>query len=212
MAVRKVVTRSSCHFRGYFPSIKNGHPVAWESQLEGGFLRLLELSPSVLRYEVQPSRERFPLGDTVVDYVPDLRVFLTDGGEWWFEVKPEKKLLVSSVKQKLCAAKTHFSATNRNFSIVTEALIWRKPLASNLQRILYHRCVPYLSLSDDAEVRSKLNRYKPQVFHELISLFGEIEAWRLLGLCIVGVDLEKPLLNQSQIFLSGGHRHENFFA
>ena len=52
MAVRKVVTRSSCHFRGYFPSLKNGHSVGWESQLEGGLFRLLELSPFVLRYEV----------------------------------------------------------------------------------------------------------------------------------------------------------------
>ncbi|PRA73062.1 transposase [Pseudomonas sp. MYb187] len=212
MAVRKVVTRSSCHFRGYFPSIKNGHPVAWESQLEGGFLRLLELSPSVLRYEVQPSRERFLLGDTLVDYVPDLRVFLADGGEWWFEVKPEKKLLVSSVKRKLCAAKNHFSATDRSFSVVTEGLIWREPLATNIQKILYHRYSPSLPSSDQAEVWLKLNKYKPQVFHEVISLFGEVEAWRLLGLCIVGVDLEKPLLNQSQVFLSGGHRHANFFA
>lgn len=212
MAVRKVVTRSSCHFRGYFPSLKNGHPVAWESQLEGGFFRLLELSPSVLRYEVQPSRERIPMGETFVDYVPDLRVFLVDGGEWWFEVKPEKKLLVSSVKQKMNAAEIYFSATNRNFSIVTDTLIWREPLARNLQEILYHRRGPLMLPSDIAEVSVQLSKYKPQVFKEIISLFGAMEAWRLLGLCIIGIDLEKPLVNQSRVFLSGGHRHANIFA
>ena len=212
MAVRKVVTRSSCHFRGYFPSLKNGHPVAWESQLEGGFFRLLELSPSVLRYEVQPSRERIPMGETFVDYVPDLRVFLVDGGEWWFEVKPEKKLLVSSVKQKMNAAEIYFSATNRNFSIVTDTLIWREPLARNLQKILYHRRGPLMLPSDIAEVSVQLSKHKPQVFNEVISLFGAMEAWRLLGLCIIGIDLEKPLVDQSQVFLSGGHRHANIFV
>ena len=212
MAVRKVVTRSSCHFRGYFPSLKNGHPVAWESQLEGGFFRLLELSPSVLRYEVQPSLERIPMGETFVDYVPDLRVFLVDGGEWWFEVKPEKKLLVSSVKQKMNAAEIYFSATNRNFSIVTDTLIWREPLARNLQEILYHRRGPLMLPSDIAEISVQLSKYKPQVFNEVISLFGAMEAWRLLGLCIIGIDLEKPLVDQTQVFLSGGHRHANIFV
>ena len=212
MAVRKVVTRSSCHFRGYFPSIKNGHSVAWESQLEGGFFRLLELSPTVVRYEVQPSRERVPLGDSFVDYVPDLRVFLENGCEWWFEVKPEKKLLISSVKLKLDAANVHFTATNRNFSVVTDGLIWREPMAKNLKKILYHRRGPLLSLSDKAYACSELNKYQPQIFEEVVSIFGEIEAWRLLALCIIGVDLDAPLAYKSPIFLIGGHRHANIFA
>lgn len=212
MAVRKVITRSSCHFRGYFPSLKNGHSVAWESQLEGGFFRLLELSPSVLRYEVQPTRERYPLGNAFVDYVPDLRVFLKNGGEWWIEIKPAKKLLICSVKQKLSAAAIHFSVTNRNFSVVTEELIWREPLATNLQKILYHRRGPFLSSSYHMEVCFQLNKHKPQVFHEVVSLFGTMEAWRLLGLCIIGVDLEEPLVEESKVFLSGGHRHADIFA
>lgn len=212
MAVRKVVTRSSCHFRGYFPSLKNGHSVAWESQLEGGFFRLLELSPTVVRYEVQPSRERVPLGDSFVDYVPDLRVFLENGCEWWFEVKPEKKLLISSVKLKLDATKLHFTATNRCFSVVTDGLIWREPLAKNLQKILYHRRGPLLSSPDKADICSKLNKYHPQIFGEVISILGEIEAWRLLALCIIGVDLDVPLVNKSPIFLTGGHRHANIFT
>jgi hypothetical protein len=39
-----------------------------------------------------------------------------------------------------------------------------------------------------------------------------MEAWRLLGLCIIGVDLEEPLVEESQVFLSGGHRHADIFA
>lgn len=56
-----------------------------------------------------------------------------DGREWWFEVKHQKSLLVASVKLKLEAAKLHFAATGRNFSIVTDRLILRQPLADNLQ-------------------------------------------------------------------------------
>ncbi|AZE45716.1 hypothetical protein C4K04_0005 [Pseudomonas chlororaphis] len=212
MPVRDVVTRSSCHSRGYFPSLKNGHSVEWESQLEGGFFRLLELSPSVRSYEVQPSRERISVGESIVEYIPDIRVFLEDGREWWFEVKPEKRLLIRKVKQKMAAAELHFAATNRNFSIVTEALIWSSPLASNLQKILYHRRGPWLSPSHQAEVCSKLNKYKPRFFGEVVSIFGEMDAWSLLGLGIVGVDLEQTLTQGSEVFLSGGHRHANLFT
>lgn len=212
MAVRKVVTRSSCHFRGYFPSLKNGHSVPWESQLEGGFFRLLELSPFVLSYETQPSQEQLSLEDSFVDYFPDLRVFLKDGGEWWFEVKPAKKLLIRSVEQKIDAAKKHFQLTKRNYSVVTDELIWREPLATNLKKIMYHRRGPTLSLAHSQDIFYKINKYKPQVLEELIALFGPMEAWRLLGLCIIGVDLEKIVSGQSEIFLSGGHRHADIFA
>ena len=60
MTVRKVVTRRSNHYRGYFPSLKNKKPVPWESQLEGALFRLLELSPAVIGYVPQPSEERVP--------------------------------------------------------------------------------------------------------------------------------------------------------
>ncbi len=212
MAVRKVVTRSSCHFRGYFPSLKNGHPVPWESQLEGGFFRLLELSPSVLRYEAQPSQEKLSLEGAFVDYFPDLRVFLKDGEEWWFEIKPAKKLLIRRVEQKIALATKHFHLSKRNFSVVTEELIWREPLATNLKKIMYHRRGPSLSSVHNQELFNKINKYNPQFLEELIALLGPMEAWRLLGLCVIGVDLERPLTGESEIFLSGGHRHANIFA
>ncbi|WP_241176317.1 Tn7 transposase TnsA N-terminal domain-containing protein [Pseudomonas chlororaphis] len=152
------------------------------------------------------------MGESIVEYIPDIRVFLEDGREWWFEVKPEKRLLIRKVKQKMAAAELHFAATNRNFSIVTEALIWSSPLASNLQKILYHRRGPWLSPSHQAEVCSKLNKYKPRFFGEVVSIFGEMDAWSLLGLGIVGVDLEQTLTQGSEVFLSGGHRHANLFT
>ncbi|WP_123584330.1 TnsA endonuclease N-terminal domain-containing protein [Pseudomonas brassicacearum] len=211
MAVRTVVTRSSCHFRGYFPSLKNGRPVPWESQLEGGFFRLLELSPLVRSYKIQPSRERIRVNDFYVEYIPDVRAVLEDGREWWFEVKPEKRLLVHSVKEKMAAATAHFADTNRNFSIVTDALIWADTLSENLREVLYHRRGPFLTQPERLETRSKLEMSQPKNLSELCSVFGEAAAWRLLGLGVVGVDLEQSITPQTEIFL-GGHRHADLFS
>ena len=212
MPVRKVVTRRSCHFRGYFPSLKNGKPTPWESQLEGGFFRLLELSPQVHSYTIQPSRESVSLGSASIKYFPDIHVFLTDGREWWFEVKPQKRLLIASVAQRLEAAKVHFAASNRNFTVVTNDLIHSEPLAMNLQKLMYHRRGPMLSNSQVDEVRELLDAREPKTFSEFIAVFGDMEAWRLLGLGIVGVSLDQTICKNSEVFLTGGHRHANFFA
>lgn len=212
MSVRKVVTRRSCHFRGYFPSLKNGKPTPWESQLEGGFFRLLELSPKVRSYAIQPSRESVSLELATIKYFPDLHVFLTDGREWWFEVKPQKRLLIASVDQKLEAAKVHFAASNRNFTVVTNDLIHGEPLARNLQKLMYHRRGPLLSNSQFDEVHELLDAHEPKTLSGLITIFGDMEAWRLLGLGVVGINLEKTISDNSEVFLTGGHRHADFFA
>ena len=123
MTVRKVVTRRSNHYRGYFPSLKNKKPVPWESQLEGALFRLLELSPAVIGYVPQPSEERVPSLQGYFKYSPDVQVFLADGREWWFEVKPHDRLKIASVRQRLDAAERYFNATARNFSVITEKLI-----------------------------------------------------------------------------------------
>lgn len=145
MTVRKVVTRRSNHYRGYFPSLKNKKPVPWESQLEGALFRLLELSPAVIGYVPQPSEERVPSLQGYFKYYPDVQVFLADGREWWFEVKPRDRLKIASVRQRLDAAERYFNATARNFSVITEKLIEAEPLATNLRRLMYHRRGPELS-------------------------------------------------------------------
>jgi hypothetical protein len=212
MTVRKVVTRRSNHFRGYFPSLKNGKPVPWESQLEGAFYRLLELSPEVLSYVAQPSQEHIPFGPSFFTYYPDLRVMLTDGSEWWFEVKPQSRLQVAKVKFRLDAAARYFAATGRNFSVVTDGLIQQQPLARNLQQLIYHRRGPLLSSEKFAEMSEFLVDHGPKTISALQAVLGDHQAWRLLGLGVIGVDLNKPISSDSEIFLTGGHRHANLFS
>lgn len=212
MAVRNVVTRRSCHFRGFFPSLKNGKSIPWESQLEGYFLSLLELSPQVLRYDVQPSKETFEMGGYTAIYYPDVRAVLHDGTEQWFEVKPAARLLTRHTSSRMEAIEDHFKQTNRVFTVVNDEHLLAEPFANNLRDLMYYRrsmmlidCVPESSAR-------LLKAYQPKTINELCELFGHRKAWHLLGLGCVGVDLEKPLLPRASIYLQGGHRHGNFFA
>ena len=127
-------------------------------------------------------------------------------------MKPQKRLLIASVDQRLEAAKVHFAASNRNFTVVTNDLIHSEPLARNLQKLMYHRRGPMLSNSQVDEVRELLDAREPKTFSEFIAVFGDMEAWRLLGLGIVGVSIDQTISNNSEVFLTGGHRHANFFA
>lgn len=212
MPVRKVVTRRSNHSRGYHPSRKNGCPVAWESQLEASFLRLLELSPLVLTYEVQPSLEIFIMDGLRTKYIPDVRVNFVDGTIGWFEVKPSIRLLNHKVKLKIDALNTHFESTNRRFHIATEKLILATPMADTLLTLMYHRRGPDVTGSYHEELKYKFRHHPPASLNDLIQTFGPQEAWRLLGLGYIGVNLQNPICATTEVYLTGGHRHENIFS
>lgn len=212
MPVRKVVTRRSNHFRGFHPSRKNGLSIAWESQLEASFLRLLELSPEVLTYEVQPSLEVFSIDGKETKYIPDVCVNFIDGTTRWFEVKPSMRLLNHKVTLKTKAIQAHFASTERTFHIATEKLILAMPMADNLLTLMYHRRGEDVSAEYSENLSSKFNSAPSQTLADLIELLGAQEAWRLLGLGYIGIDLRNPISASTPIFLTGGHRHENLFA
>ena len=212
MAVRKVVTRRSWHFRGYFPSLKNGQSVPFESILESGFFRLLELSPEVRRYRVQPLRESFVIGSQPAQYVPDVEVELFDGSRIWVEIKPAQHWKNHATAARLSAAKAHFAAGGRRFEVVTDEVIWAEPRSKSVLEILYHRRDTLVGTPPWQGLLCLIKAEKPQTVAELCSLVGEAQAWKLLGLGLIGVDLEKSLSSQSPIYLEGGHRHADFFA
>ena len=212
MAVRNVVTRRSCHFRGFFPSLKNGKSIPWESQLEGYFLSLLELSPQVLRYDVQPSKETFEMGGYSAIYYPDVRAVLHDGTEQWFEVKPAARLLTRHTSSRMEAIEDHFKQTNRVFTVVSDEYLLAEPFSNNLRDLMYYRRSMMLIDCDPESSVALLKTYQPGTIKELCELLGCEKAWHLLGLGYVGVNLEKPIAPCAPIYLQGGHRHGNFFA
>lgn len=212
MEVRKVVTRSSCHFRGLFPSLKNGRLIPFESILESGFLRLLEFSPQVLSYAVQPSFEKFFLNGKLTTYTPDVLVRLCNGSEVWCEVKPAVNFKKKTIRERMEAAAQHFSSTNRRFQTISDDVIAAEPRSSTLLTLVQHRrgkpLFPDFQPSDFALVRQA----NPSTVLELRNLVGPSAAMRMLGLGHIGIDLEEKFTPYSGIFLYGGHRHANLFS
>ncbi|MHC6050341.1 TnsA endonuclease N-terminal domain-containing protein [Ralstonia solanacearum] len=211
MSVRKVITRRSNHFRAYIPSLKNEGPAECESLLEAKFIRLCELSPLVLDYEVQPSLELISVDGRLEQYFPDLRVRLADGTERWIEVKPAGRLKVRRVACRMAAATMLFAQSGRPFRIVTDQQLNVEPRAANVLKLTYHRR-GRLTPVEFEHFHHRLHRNQPRTLSDLFSLVGVEDAWRLLGLGVVGIDLDKPIELETVVYVEGGHRHADLFA
>ncbi|MCX7207917.1 MAG: transposase [Proteobacteria bacterium] len=211
MPVRQVVTRRSNHFRTIIPTLKNVSPARCESLLEGKFIWICELYGQIASFEVQPSVELIHVGGRVERYIPDLRVDFINGTEAWFEIKPLARLGVERVAQRMAAAKKHFAESGRLFHVITDVFLNAEPCASNVRTIAYHRRGRLLP-TELNRIDEMFQSVAPKTLGELIDLLGELEAWQLLGLGRVGVDLEKKIDSDALIFLEGGHRHANLFA
>jgi len=211
MSVRKVVTRRGGHSRGLTPSIKNPIAAAWESQWERAFAQFLELSPLVLLFVVQPIREPIIVNGSPASYIPDLEVKFVDGSIAYFEVKPAVKCRNVIVAARLDAIRRRFHDTGRRFYLVTDEWLSQEPRRSNVSLLMYHRRDFLLNNQERIHLTKLVSAAKPRTVRELINVVGSCNAWLLLGLSIVGVDLEQPLSDESEIFLEGGHRHANFY-
>lgn len=212
MAVRKVVTRSGGHSRGLCPSIKNPIASAWESQLEQQLNQLLELSPVVRLFEMQPTREPIVVDGIPTTYIPDVKVEFIDKSVAFCEVKPAIKCRTARIAARLVAIKSRFQETGRRFHLVTDEWLSQEPRRTNVALLMYHRRGFLLDAQERIRLTNIVATHRPQTVGDLIELVGSNKAWLLLGLSIVGVDLEQPLNDESAIYLTGGHRHAKLFA
>jgi hypothetical protein len=212
MTVRKVVTRSGGHSRGLMPSIKNTCSAAWESSWELKFYQLLELSPSVRQYIVQPTREPIIVDGNEAAYIPDVQAFFIDGTSVFFEIKPALKCRTQLIAKRLIAIRKRFVDTDRRFHLITDDWLSKGPRAANITRLMFHRRDQLLTYAERRTLCQIITTNQPRTIDALFTLVGATVGWLLLGLSIVGVDLDLPLNLNSVIFLSGGHRHENFFS
>lgn len=212
MTVRKVVTRSGGHSRGLMPSIKNQCAAAWESSWELKFYQLLELSPSIRQFVVQPTRERIWVDGHETAYTPDVKAYFVDGTSAFFEIKPVLKCRTAQTAKRLVAIEKRFAETGKRFQLVTDEWLSTGPRAQNVVRLMFHRRNYMLDYAERLRLRGIVSINRPKTLSELCDLVGESKCWLLLGLSIMGVDLEIPLNNDSMIFLHGGHRHADFFS
>jgi hypothetical protein len=165
----------------------------------------------VASFTVQPIKLELQVGDEIQRYFPDVHVFLANGKDVWCEVKPEARLAVARVAARMSAARTHFVKDRSAFVVVTDTWLHQEPRCSNVAGLMYHRRDPIPPLQIKA-VERKLHSTAPKVLADLEEQLGKDLAWRLLGAGVVGLDLEKVIQADSQIFLTGGHRHADFCA
>jgi len=99
---RKISNTGSKKNIGFFPSIKNGRPVAFESHIERDFLYLLEYDRNVVNYYEQPFTINYKQNDRQRRYTPDFLVIRSDKTQV-IEIKPYEKYIeiISSEENKI---------------------------------------------------------------------------------------------------------------
>jgi TnsA endonuclease N terminal len=133
---RTVITRSSKHFRGKFPSRKCGRTIHWESLYERDAVRWFEYHPGVQSYREQPTTETY--FDALLEpqrYFPDFEVLLTNNIVVHIEVKPAKRLAKREVKEKYDLIARHYAQQGRHFRLLTEEDLRKEPMRSNVHRL-----------------------------------------------------------------------------
>jgi len=135
---RKVISPSGGIIRGKFPSRKNGRMVHHEGLLELGAAYLFEASPKVVRYREQPITICYPDGNRLRRYTPDFELTLTTGKTVLIEVKPVRSLENDEIQHKLNRICEFMHIQERSFLILTDLVIRKEPILSNLQWI-YHK-------------------------------------------------------------------------
>lgn len=211
MRVRKIVTRRGRRFRGYFPSVKMGRTVHWESLLEKDALLLLELSPGVVAYQEQPVVIEYFDGEQMREYIPDLSVILHDGTVRHIEVKPADQLAKPSIREKYEAIAKHYQSIQLPYRVVTEDEIRREPLFSNLKLLAYAHAHLWHEEPTDYELRSAFQGQPELPFSMLQQRWGLNDLYRLIASGRLSCNLELPLTGDRSIGLPEGGRDETIY-
>jgi len=119
MPVRKVSNRGG-NIIGFYPSIKMGRMVAFESTIERDLLYLLDFDASIADYSEQPLVIDYVMEGKKYTYTPDFEVKFTDGNHSLIECKPEE--LVNSAKNqpKFNAGRAWCHENSWDYVIVTD--------------------------------------------------------------------------------------------
>lgn len=198
MRARKVVTRSGRKLRGYFPSMKLGRMVEWESLLERDAILLLEFSPGVKSFREQPELIQYRDGDVLRRYFPDFEVITVAAELIHLEVKPEKQLLRPDVAHKLTRVAEHYAARRHAYRIITDTVIRRQPLLGNVTLLARLRRQDDTLLSLSLETRRWLTG-GPLPFDDLAHRVGHDRLLKMIALGHVGCDLTTPLSGTSPV-------------
>lgn len=182
MRVRKVVTRSGRGFRGYFPSKKLNRMVHWESLLERDAILLFEFSSAVAKYQEQPELIHYVDVTETRQYYPDFEVVLNNGEIIHVEIKPSKQIAIPKIFNKLSALAHHYKTRQMEYKVLTEKVIRREPLHSNL-KLLAKSMQQTKQLSDGF---NRIQEILSSEVHTVTTLARKVEMSSILQLIAIG--------------------------
>jgi hypothetical protein len=213
MPVRKI-PKNFRNVTGIAASSKAVGPAQFESTLERDFLALLDFSPEVVRYEVQPVRIEWSEGtrkgarsytpDVLVEFVPELQ-----RPPWLCEVKYRADLaknwatLRPKLKQGVRYAKQH----GWRFRLITEVEV-RTQRLSNIRFLapFGRRDIPQADIEAVLAAIAMEGRSTPAAVLQAVSsdVWRQAEyipaLWHLVACHRIGIDLETELTMQSPIW------------
>lgn len=210
MPVRKI-PKNFRNVTGVAAHSKAAGPAGFESTLERDFLTLLEFSPEVEGFEVQPVMVEWSEGKKRHQYTPDVLVHYTAASGkpvTLFEVKYRRDLRRDwkYLKPRLLRAITYAKSKEWRFKVVSEVEI-RTPFLENAKFLLrFVRQGPMSEAHMDL-IDQTLHREGSMSINSLLgSIFSDEwnrasllpTLWYLIGTFQVGCDLDKPLTMASQ--------------
>jgi len=143
---RQVVKRANIKRVGYFPSVKMGKTIAFESLLEEKQIFMLEYDPTVTAFYEQPLKIDYFNNGRRKSYYPDFAVVYSDKPIEIIEVKPSKKLSDPKLLSKFEAGSYFCQANDYQFKIVTEKDIDTIKLKNIMYLFRYHKIPVPLSI------------------------------------------------------------------
>lgn len=197
---RTVITRSSKHFRGKFPSRKCGRTVHWESLGERNAALWLEYHPAVTSYREQPVVETYY--DAMLEprrYIPDFEVILRNGVVIHIEVKPAKRLLRRNLREKYELIAQHYARAGRRFRLLTETELQKEPMCTNVRRLREFSKHPLLQPEAQAQL-AVLGNAASWGFDEAAEKIGTTTLLRLVANGYLYVNLDVPMDRNCQVW------------
>ena len=168
---RKISNKGTKKNTGFFPSIKNERPVAFESLLERDYIYLLEYDSDVISYQEQPIKISFKIASRTYRYTPDFLV-LRKNKIQLIEIKPKRKLekLLNdklTVKRYEAAALYCKSNNYDEFKIITDEEIRSGYILENI-KTLFHYSRSHVPAVDKMKIRNELMLNGPQQISDIL--------------------------------------------
>ncbi|MCA9921457.1 MAG: TnsA endonuclease N-terminal domain-containing protein [Anaerolineales bacterium] len=137
MPVRKVSNRGG-NIIGYFPSLKMGKMVTFESTIERDLLYLLDYEAHVVAFADQPLVITYLDNGRKHTYTPDFHVKFADGNDTIIECKPHDLTGTAENRRKFAAGSTWAAEKGWAFAVITEKALRTSHRLGNVKLLTRH--------------------------------------------------------------------------